>query len=286
MLFQRACGYYIQRKPFEDAYFSADMDRKRCQNAFFGIHKALHPFLPDGRLTDGESVRSQLSHSLSQLGKLADKIGLDVPLEKFSAMLDLVPDWLRAIQCWQDWAEARLRDFLPSQAAAAPPEQLGRWLLAFFMPALHWQMTLLRTPQKARYKRLRAQYRQWLREARARLFRQALTEKLDADARRKCLRWAARTLSLFQRSSSQVEGRNGALGFFHRAARRFGPQRLQALTVVHNFDTRRADGTSAAERLFDRHFPDLFEFILADLSQIPPHSKRTPKQRDFWDVRA
>ena len=52
------------------------------------------PFCP----TAGESVRFQLSNSLSQLGKSADKIGLDVPLEKFSAMLDLVPDWIRGIE--------------------------------------------------------------------------------------------------------------------------------------------------------------------------------------------
>lgn len=282
VLFQQASGYYSQRKPFEDAYYSADLARKRYQNAFFGIHKALHPFLPDGRLTDGESVRFQLSHSLSQLGKSADKVGLDVPLEKFSAMLDLVPDWIRGIECWQDWMKSRLAVFLRSRSGDEP---LGRWLQNFLMPALYWQMVLHRTPQKARNKRLRAQYKQWLRESRARLFRHPLTQKLGAEARQQCLRWAIKTLSLFQRSSSQVEGRNGALGFLNRAARRFGPERLQALTVIHNFDTRRGDGTSPAERLFDRQFPGLFDFVLTDIHQIPPPRKKSPKPRDFWTVR-
>ena len=285
--FQGSTGFYGQRKPFEDAFYSADLSRKRYQNAFFDIHKALHPFQSDGRLTDAESIRLHLSGSLSQLGKEADKIGLNVPLEKFSSMLALIPDWIRGIQNWQAWMQNRLAGFLKTQTADVPsgPEPFGRWLLHFLMPALYWQMVMRRTPAKARNKRLRVQYAQRINESRLRLFKHPLTEKLGLETRQQCLQWAAKTLALFQRSSSQVEGRNGVLDFLNRAARRFGPQRLQALTVIHNFDTRRDDGTSPAERLFDRQFPNLFDFVLADIQQIPMPRKKLPKPLDFWDVR-
>ena len=285
MAFQQSTGFYSQRKPFEDAYYSADLSRKRYQNAFFDIHKALHPFQPDGRLTDAESIRLHLSGSLSQLGKEADKIGLDVPLEKFDRMLALIPDWIRSIQSWQTWMQTRLTDFLKSQTDDVPSESFSRWLLHFLMPALYWQMVLHRTPAKARNKRLRVQYGQRRHESRLRLFKHPLTEKLSLEIRQRCLQWAAKTLTLFQRSSSQVEGRNGGLDFLNRAARRFGPQRLQALTVIHNFDTRRHDGSSPAERLFDRTFPDLFEFVLADIHEIPLPRTKNPNPRDFWAVR-
>jgi len=36
---------------------------------------------------------------------------------------------------------------------------------------------------------------------------------------------------------------------------------LQVLTIIHNFDLKRADGTTAAERLFDHSFPDVFEWV-------------------------
>lgn len=69
--------------------------------------------------------------------------------------------------------------------------------------------------------------------------------------------------------SSQVEGRNGYLAFVHKANRGLPLQRLQVPTVVHNFDIRREDGTTPAERLFDQIFPDLFEFIFLNVTGFP-----------------
>ncbi|CAK0780302.1 hypothetical protein CCP4SC76_7340002 [Gammaproteobacteria bacterium] len=39
--------------------------------------------------------------------------------------------------------------------------------------------------------------------------------------------------------------------------------------VIHNFDTRRADDTTPAERLFDTRFPDLFEWLLHEIGPLP-----------------
>ncbi len=41
------------------------------------------------------------------------------------------------------------------------------------------------------------------------------------------------------RSSSQTEGRNGYLAFINHDHRGFPKNRLQALTVIHNYDVRR-----------------------------------------------
>jgi hypothetical protein len=40
-------------------------------------------------------------------------------------------------------------------------------------------------------------------------------------------------------------------------------KRLAALTVVHNYGLKRADGTTAEERLFGSPFPDVFEWLIA-----------------------
>ena len=64
---------------------------------------------------------------------------------------------------------------------------------------------------------------------------------------------------VFQRSSSCVEGRNGVLSLNHH--------RLN-LTIVHNFDVRRSDGTTAAERFFGKQHDSLFEFLI-DNVRIP-----------------
>jgi hypothetical protein len=69
----------------------------------------------------------------------------------------------------------------------------------------------------------------------------------------------------FQRSSSCVEGRNGQLALRHHSLHRLSRRRLRALTALHNYWLRRADGTTAAERFFRRKPEDLFSWLLERL---------------------
>jgi hypothetical protein len=82
----------------------------------------------------------------------------------------------------------------------------------------------------------------------------------------------------FQRTSSAVEGRNGYLSRLHHASRGFSEQSLKVLTIIHNFDLQRADGTTAAQRLFDRQFPDLFEWAGQNMGDLP-RARRTLKSK-------
>ncbi len=63
-----------------------------------------------------------------------------------------------------------------------------------------------------------------------------------------------------------VEGRNGQLSLKHHALHRFTLGKLQALTVLHNYLVRRADGTTAAERFYGTASRDLFAWLLDRLS--------------------
>ena len=78
---------------------------------------------------------------------------------------------------------------------------------------------------------------------------------------------------LFQRRSSCVEGRNGQLSLHHHGRHRLSDRTLAALTAVHNFHIRRADSTTAAERLFGRTHPPLFEQLLLRVP-LPPRPRR------------
>ena len=55
----------------------------------------------------------------------------------------------------------------------------------------------------------------------------------------------------------------------HHAGRGLSPQSLKVLTIIHNFDLKRADGTTAAQRLFDHRFPDLFEWVVDYMGELP-----------------
>ncbi|MCK7580401.1 MAG: DUF6399 domain-containing protein [Chromatiales bacterium] len=81
----------------------------------------------------------------------------------------------------------------------------------------------------------------------------------------------------FQRSSSCGEGRNGQLSLYHHGRHRLSDRKLAALTAVHNFHIRRADGTTAAERLFGRAPEPLFEQLIARVPLPPRPRRRRPR---------
>jgi hypothetical protein len=85
------------------------------------------------------------------------------------------------------------------------------------------------------------------------------------------LKSKAKTLAeVFQRSSSNVEGRNGYLALRNHQLRGLDhPRKRACLTAIHNFFLTRADGTTAAERFFGQKPRSMFAAIL-DAVEIPP----------------
>jgi uncharacterized protein DUF6399 len=83
---------------------------------------------------------------------------------------------------------------------------------------------------------------------------------------------------VFQRSSSNVEGRNGYLSLRNHQLRGLDrPRKRACLTAIHNFFLTRSDGTTAAERFFGQKPRSLFAAILASV-EIPP-APLSPPQR-------
>jgi hypothetical protein len=79
---------------------------------------------------------------------------------------------------------------------------------------------------------------------------------------------------IFQRSSSCVEGRNAQLSLRHHGIHRLSNLHLKSLTTVHNYHTRRRDGTTPAERFFEAKHADLFEWLLNNMS-YPARPRKT-----------
>jgi hypothetical protein len=83
------------------------------------------------------------------------------------------------------------------------------------------------------------------------------------------LTWAEWMSGNFHRASSAVEGRNGCLSQMYHNGRGLTATRLKALTVIHNFDIKQRDGTTAAERLFNTKLPDLFDWLVGQMGELP-----------------
>jgi hypothetical protein len=81
---------------------------------------------------------------------------------------------------------------------------------------------------------------------------------------------ASRLAAVFQRSSSNVEGRNGYLSLRSHQLRGLDlPRKRQGFTAIHNFFLTRSDGTTAAERFFGQKPRSMFAAILESVELAP-----------------
>jgi hypothetical protein len=81
---------------------------------------------------------------------------------------------------------------------------------------------------------------------------------------------AKRLAAVFQRSSSNVEGRNGYLSLCSHQLRGLDlPRKRECFTAIHNFFLTRPDGTTAAERFFGQKPRSMFAAILESVELAP-----------------
>ena len=81
---------------------------------------------------------------------------------------------------------------------------------------------------------------------------------------------AKRLATIFQRSSSNVEGRNGYLSLRSHQLRGLDlPRKRECFTAIHNFFLTRPDGTTAAERFFGQKPRSMFAAILESVELAP-----------------
>jgi len=89
---------------------------------------------------------------------------------------------------------------------------------------------------------------------------------------------AKRLAAVFQRSSSNVEGRNGYLSLRNHQLRGLDlPRKRECFTAIHNFFLTRPDGTTAAERFFGQKPCSMFEAILESV-ELPPAPLCPPRR--------
>ena len=81
---------------------------------------------------------------------------------------------------------------------------------------------------------------------------------------------AKRLAAVFQRASSNVEGRNGYLSLRSHQLRGLDrPRKRACFTTIHNFFLTRPDGTTAAERFFGQKPRSMFATILESVELAP-----------------
>jgi len=102
-----------------------------------------------------------------------------------------------------------------------------------------------------------------------------------SEAEQRALQQQAKELAeVCQRSSANVEGRNGSLALWKHQLRGVDrPRKRACLTAMHHFFLTRADGTTAAERFFRQKPRSMFAAIWASVD-LPPAPLSPPRRAE------
>jgi hypothetical protein len=209
-------------------------------------------------------VECQLQAEVAALETLVETQGL--PIKKNA--LDKVRKQLAGVAALVDvWWQEVWHDV---QSQSSLPPGWRDWIAEGVLPLMYWQEQLART----RCPRRKARLCEALKAVEEAVETHLLTQQLAPEVLAGWKAWAAEHARGFQRASSAVEGRNGALSQLHHNQRGLPTRRYKVWTVLHNFDCRAADGSTPASRFFRHAFPDLFETVLSKINDVPRSRQR------------
>jgi hypothetical protein len=241
--------------------------QQRAAEARRGLSRDYHPLdLDSGRPLDEDEVARRLAGHLDTLQQVAAEAGLSSQAVEKLAKARRVLDAMSAtisffwkmigiwFSCWN------------------LPQPVQQWMRDELIPGYYLARVAQKASQASQRHRLRELSEKILARARS---PDGLWGTLTPAVRAELEQKAQTCADLFQRSSSCVEGRNGQLSLKHHALHQLSSRKLQALTVLQNYATRRADGTTAAERFYGTAPRDLFATLLDRLS-VParPRARR------------
>ena len=205
---------------------------------------------------NGKLIASDLYQHIDTIRTIAQHEGLS---QAFLDRLEKAQRVVPKMQATIDFVSGYVRQQV-SQLALAPPESYA--MHAHLIPAYYLErVAATRTvtqgePLRALAERLRTP-----------LFEpEGALGELSPVAQNQLKQKAQTLAEVFQRSSSNVEGRNGYLSLRHHQLRGLDhPRKRACLTAIHNFFLTREDGTTAAERFFGQKPRSMFAAILASV---------------------
>jgi hypothetical protein len=241
-----------------------------------GLSADYHPFdLVTGEARSAELVSRQLEERFAVLLELASRAMLsERSRERIEKAHRVVVKMVATIAFVHAMIGARVE-------ALGLPQPLEKALLERWIPGLYVGLVARKAKRAEDRRTLRGQADAILpTEAE----RAELLQTVPPKDRELVGLVAQECAQLFQRASSPVEGRNEHLDLFHHGHHRLGTRKLKALTAVHNYLTRRPDGTTAAERFFGRKPRSLFEHLVEQLSM--PKKPRTASTQETESPRS
>lgn len=241
-------------------------ERDELRKAWRSLSTSYHPYDPSsGQARRSEEVEGSLKSALETLRQACHKLGLS---ERAHARLEksarVIPTLVATISYYHARVQARLEEVSMSEKQRA-------WMQRLLVPLASLKQRQRRLPKGER----RRQIEETIADLEIKRRRVKTLRELGEEERARLEALADELASMFQASTSCVEGRNGWLRLLHHSWHRLSNRRLEALKVVHNNWLRDEKGSSAAGRLFGREPENLFESLLKTMPSIPrPRARR------------
>jgi hypothetical protein len=235
-----------------------------------GVGDDYHPFdRGTGRPVTAGQVGQRLGRHVDRLEQAARQAGLGARADEAVAK---ARSWLGALVAVVAWFWGLARQQV--EELELSEEQEGA-VYSSLLAGHYWETAAGRARDPEERKRLKELAERLLKEA---WQAGGALASLPEEEKEEVRRVATQCAGLFSRSSSCVEGRNGRLSLHRHGQGRLSEAKLKALTAVHNYVARRADGTTAAERFFGAKPRDAFAWLLQRLPDLPrPAAKRPNK---------
>ncbi len=243
--------------------------RLTYEHCCHGLSTCLHPFDINQNTPQTTLIVSmKLIELLHTLQTVQQTHHLKDPRNGIRKLKNQIESLSAVVDLWWSWVDQCL-------AAMGCEMNLVNWVKDYLLPAAYWQQQVQRTKNPE----ARQDYQAASEKTQELLRIHPVTISLNPKAREQWQHWAIWMVSKFQRCSSAVEGRNGYLSQVHHNRRGLSTKRLKVSTVIHNFALKRSDGSTAAERLFGHKFPDLFEYLIEHIGELPqPRKSRKSSQ--------
>ncbi len=225
-----------------------------------------HPLnILTGDVHNGPSMKSTLNRDISIIEKIAqDQELTDKSLIRIKKAKKLVDSLARNITFFWIMVDKILNGALSSEA-----EKL--LVKSILIPVMYVEKSIPLTEDKDMKRELSVQVKNY----QTQLKNSELWDQLSTEQKNKLNKIALDCIRIFQRSSSNVEGRNSQVKTLYRNLHLLSEKRLRAFTAIHNYWIKRDDGTTAAERFFEHKPEDLFEYLMKNMScPSRPASKR------------
>ncbi len=230
-------------------------EQEMAQTARRAITEKYHPFdLKTGAARKGDQLSGELSEAYDRLESIAEQAQCtDNQKKKLKKSKDMVGSLVQTLSFF--WCFVT-RFVFNLQLDEEEKKLFEQFLLPIAYLEIVEGRSSERESEQAASTRERLESALWTRDG----------PLLEEERLKELQRGARECAELFQRSSSCVEGHNSALSLKHHASRHLSAGKLNSRVVLHNYFSKRKDGTTAAGRFFHQKPKDVFNWLLERVS--------------------